>query len=455
MRRFLQTSCLYVIGLLLVGYVLGGRGFAHIGVPPIYVGEVVLFLSLVLYLCAPDFRIFAESRVLWLLVAFDLWCLSRSVPYFEEYGVDTLRDSALYGYSAFAFIVASLMNDRHMVRGLVIAFDRVLSVSVVLLPLFIVLTPRDVDLSTDYMPLIQLKPGDIAVHLAGVLAFRLLRLREAMAPGHPLPRWLPGWLFWSSWMAAALWVIAGTRGGLLTLAAGILVVFLFGYGRRPVLLFVAALAGVLTLMAVFGIRIETERREISADQILANVLSITGERPADAAGIDAAELESTATWRLLWWEDIVDYTLFGEYFWTGKGFGENLADSDGYQVSALGELRSPHNGHLTVLARAGVPGFLLWVVLHAAFVTALVRMAVRMKHAGAGTWQRANVWILAMWTAAAVNAAFDVYLEGPQGGIWYWSIIGAGLAVLAVERRMLTVPAGGGRAGVLRSGAAS
>ncbi|HYD69846.1 O-antigen ligase family protein [Azospirillum sp.] len=441
--------------MLLVGYVLGGRGFAHVGVPPIYVGEVVLLLSLVLYLCAPDFRIFADSRILWLLIAFDLWCLSRSLPHLEEYGVDTLRDSALYGYSAFAFIVASLMNDRHMVRGLVIAFDRALSVSVVLLPLFIVMAPRLANGPIDYVPFILLKAGDVAVHLSGVLAFRLLRLREAMAPGHPLPRWLPDWLFWSSWMAAALWVIAGARGGLLAMAAGILVVFLFGYGRRPVALFVAALVGVLTVMAVFGIRIETERREISAEQILANVLSITGERPADAVGIDAVELESTATWRLLWWEDILDYTLFGEYFWTGKGFGENLADSDGYQVSELGDLRSPHNGHLTVLARAGVPGLVLWGGLHVAFVTALIRMAIRMKHAGADAWQRANVWILATWAAAAVNATFDVYLEGPQGGIWYWSIIGTGLAVLAVERRMLMAQAGGTRAGVLRPRAVS
>jgi hypothetical protein len=36
--------------------------------------------------------------------------------------------------------------------------------------------------------------------------------------------------------------------------------------------------------------------------------------------------------------------------------------------------------------------------------------------------------ILAYWLAMLVNASFDVYLEGPQGGIWFWSVFGLGLA---------------------------
>ncbi|HYH18765.1 MAG TPA: O-antigen ligase family protein [Azospirillum sp.] len=450
MRRILQTSCLSIIGLLLVGYVLGGRGFAHIGVAPAYVGEIVLILSILLFLSAPDFRIFLESRIVWLIVAFDLWCFFRTVPYLGEYGFDALRDSALYGYSAFTFIVASLMIDRRMIRGLVIAFDRALTVSVVFLPILIIFAPREPGLSEDAVPFILLKGGDVAVHLAGVLAFRLLRLRDSMVPGHPPLRWIPNWLFWSSWLAAAVWVGAGARGGLLALAVGIFAIFLFGYGRRPVLLVVAGIAVVLTGMAMLDFRIETERREISAAQIIANATSIVGWKVTDtSADIDSVELEATAIWRLQWWEDILDYTLFGEFFWTGKGFGENLADTDGYQVSELGELRSPHNGHLTVLARSGVPGFVLWLLVNVAFGLALLSMAIRMRREGAFAWQRINAWILTLWAAAMVNATFDVYLEGPQGGIWYWSIIGVGLAVLAIERRLLV--ASPANAGVLRS----
>ena len=36
-----------------------------------------------------------------------------------------------------------------------------------------------------------------------------------------------------------------------------------------------------------------------------------------------------------------------------------------------------------------------------------------------------------------INASFDVYLEGPQGGIWFWSFFGFGMALLEVQRRGL------------------
>ena len=72
---------------------------------------------------------------------------------------------------------------------------------------------------------------------------------------------------------------------------------------------------------------------------------------------NTSNLEGTRAWRLQWWQDIIDYTVHGRYFWTGKGFGINLADDDDYQGTVNGlPNRSPHNIQMTVLARAGVPG---------------------------------------------------------------------------------------------------
>jgi hypothetical protein len=34
-----------------------------------------------------------------------------------------------------------------------------------------------------------------------------------------------------------------------------------------------------------------------------------------------------------------------------------------------------------------------------------------------------------------INMAFDVYLEGPQGGIWFWSVLGLGVAALTIQDR--------------------
>jgi hypothetical protein len=42
------------------------------------------------------------------------------------------------------------------------------------------------------------------------------------------------------------------------------------------------------------------------------------------------------------------------------------------------------------------------------------------------------------WLAAFVDMSFDVYLEGPQGGIWFWVIIGFGIAVLRVQKAQIS-----------------
>jgi hypothetical protein len=61
-------------------------------------------------------------------------------------------------------------------------------------------------------------------------------------------------------------------------------------------------------------------------------------------------------------------------------------------------------------------------------------------------WARVDLWILGCWMAYVVNAAFDVSLEGPQGGIWFWSIVGFGIAALEVQRRDKVARTGAGPA---------
>jgi hypothetical protein len=36
-------------------------------------------------------------------------------------------------------------------------------------------------------------------------------------------------------------------------------------------------------------------------------------------------------------------------------------------------------------------------------------------------------WVFVYWSAALLNSSVDVYLDGPQGGIWFWAVIGLGL----------------------------
>ena len=106
----------------------------------------------------------------------------------------------------------------------------------------------------------------------------------------------------------------------------------------------------ITLLGLANPKYEIDgNRAVSLESLWTNVTSIFGQSKA-------SHLEGTKEWRMLWWEKIVGYTFGGDYFLMGKGFGVNLADVDGFQVEEDSALRSPHNGHLTMLSRAGVPG---------------------------------------------------------------------------------------------------
>lgn len=169
-------------------------------------------------------------------------------------------------------------------------------------------------------------------------------------------------------------------------------------------------------------------RPATFDQLIENVLSMFGS--AEDGG-----LEGTKQFRLAWWGTIVDYTVFGEHFWTGKGFGINLADDDGFQSTSDGSLRAPHNSHLTVLARMGVPGFVVWIALQVAFGVGLLGATLAHRRMGNNGIAAVGATILAYWFAMMVNTSFDPYLEGPQGGIWFWSLLGLGLVVMRLDRR--------------------
>ena len=93
---------------------------------------------------------------------------------------------------------------------------------------------------------------------------------------------------------------------------------------------------------------------------------------------------------------------------------------------------------MTVLARGGVPGAVLFGTLQVSFALSLLRAYLRARRAGAAAWARLDLWILSYWAAFLVNSAFDVFLEGPQGGIWFWCLMGLGVAVLESQRNDLS-----------------
>ncbi len=400
-------------GLCFALYAFLGKGFAYAGWRPFYVSEFLLLLAVPTFFAARRTRSLLVTPVGGALLSFMCWQLICTVPYLDAYGMDALRDSVIWGYAFFACAVAALIL--RLPRSLEITVQRYQRFA----RLFMFLGPA-MWLATlylhDWLPIWPgttvsvpfIKGGDYDVNLAGVFAFALQGLGTSQ--------------LW--------WVIVVLIGGLLGVSSrsgvvALVVACLFSIFLQPRVGRSIGIVGSAMILVLFAAAFDIHftppgaPRELSIDVLSDGLLSVVKES-------NRPELEGTKAWRLAWWRQIWSYTVDGPYFWTGKGYGVNLADSDGFQVGTRDEpLRSPHNSHLTFLARSGVPGFVLWIILQGAWAVAMLRAFVRGKRSGS-PWAGLFAWLLAYWLAFLIEAGFDVSLEGPMVGIPFWTVFGIG-----------------------------
>ncbi len=408
--------------VLLAGYAMLGKGFAYIGIPPLFVGELVLISGLYFFLRFGGWSYVIGRPATWTLLALAVWGVVTTVPHLSTYGIDALRDAMIWGYAVFAILVmGGLLAEPERLPKLIERYESFTVFYLLVIPFTYIVSLLELAPSWPWadVAMIDVKVGDVLVHLGGVFAFWASGLGRP-----PRLRWI---LLLLSYVALAG---VASRGGLVAFLAawGICQIFR-PFSRLLWSVFMAGMCGLLLMLAVdVTFELPGKGREFSARQMVESIVSIV-----DNSGDQ--DLDSTKQWRINWWTDIVNYTWNGEYFWMGKGFGINLADDDGYQGTQWeGQLRSPHNGHLTMLARAGVPGLALWLVPQVLWLCLLVSSSVKSLNYGHYRWNSLFVFLLAYWTALILRASFDVFLEGPVGGIWFWAIYGIGLSATLIYR---------------------
>ncbi len=409
------------------------------GYPPLFIGDVTLAAGTgVLLLMTRGWRAIFNTPHVWLLVLLVTWGAARTAPYVSRYGADALRDSAIFAYSAFAIITfAFLVTDPSRLRTLIDRYRIFTSIFVMLIP-WIWLLSRFAGPSLPRwpwadVPVVHAKGGDILVHLSGTFALAVAGLSST------------SFLRMLLLTAAVLMIGAFNRGGMVSFAAAFAACLLLKPQARPLWRMAGMAVFIVVVLAVTDLRVtipgSPKEREVSFSQLMNNVSSVAGTS-------DSAELSGTKQWRLNWWGDIINYTINGPYLWTGKGFGINLADDDGYQGTAWeGKLRSPHNGHMTMLARAGLPGFALWILVQLSWIIAMLNRMYQARAAGEQQWASLLLFLIVYWVAFIANTSFDVFVEGPMGGVWFWTVYGVGLATMwAYKHRREVLGESAGRA---------
>jgi hypothetical protein len=417
---------LLLLGVLL-GYAFIGKGFAYLGLPPVYVGEMVLLAGFIIFLRTSCLIAALATWPSLLLAAAMAWVMLRTLPFVDMHGFDALRDSVVIMYGCFAFIIiALLLEDAHRINTVVRWYGGFSNIYVLTIPFIFAfnhfMTDHIPHVPGTAVPLIFIAPSEVAVHLGGAAVFAIVGFRKAT----PL---------WITFLIAALAIVCAlTRGGMLAFAVPItFAALMLGKMREMATVLVAGLAifaAAYVLEPTF-----TDYREVansierptSTRQIVNNIASVVGE--------GQEQTEGTKRWRVDWWNVIVNNTVYGPYFWTGRGFGLNLAEADGFGAIRLGHpLRSPHNVHMTILARAGMPGLALWWVLLASWFVMMMRAMWIARRCGQTDWAALFLFIACYAMAIVINATFDVTLEAPMQGVWFWCLIGLGIGSVMVYR---------------------
>ena len=161
----------------------------------------------------------------------------------------------------------------------------------------------------------------------------------------------------------------------------------------------------MSLFFAADIQADAQGRTISLSQIIDNFSSIV------SSDIDGS-LTDNKVWRMVWWTKLVNESFTLQHFFVGKGLGMSLAGND--ILSSGDKLRSPHNFHLTILARFGYIVFITWIIWLASLFKPLFTRKLEGK----------TLAITSILLAFIINGSFDVFLEGPMGAFPFWTFVG-------------------------------
>ncbi len=380
------------------------------GIAYTYLAEATWLLGLLILLKNIRSYAFVWRKETILIVFFLLITLVYLIIGIPAYGLkDTVRDSFVINYAWYVFIAFLFMGNYHVleqkIANVYAYFPVIMTLSFLLRTIFPEL--NNFILIGNY-PLLAYKNGDMAVHLFICLIFMLSNKVNTSPRLLQLNYFLVGYLL----LISATYSRGGMLSFLLPMAIYIFAIRKTVEGKRylgylkyaPIVLMIA-----LPLYLSTKVEDKAQGRKIGIEQLQENITSIVAQ---DSRKVSKT-LNDNIVWRLTWWAKIIDYTFAGPYFWQGKGLGVNLSVSDEVNVGD-DSLRSPHNYSLTLLARYGVPFFVLWII----YLFLLWRPLV--KPTGNPDLLIYSLILVSFF----INASFDVTLEGPVTGMPFWLFTG-------------------------------
>lgn len=416
--------------VLLVGYLVLTYGFMQIRIPPGGIGIPLGELVLVVYLMTVDWpRLLRDMNRTTYLPAFALWWGYGAIAVTGgalAHGPWALRDATHMIESLYllvGFAVAS--NPRQLDR-----FFRWLGIAAALYVVMLAGYPQATTLR-DMVPALtggQGQPVALAFHYPFASNFVLWAAAGLLLFFAPHPRWGRLALIGAGGLVAFALVMVQARITYLQIVA---LFALFLLLRRDTLsratLLVPLLVVGLGLFLSAGMQIGGGRltQQVDLDFFVNHILSIVG---AGQGGETIRNVNAGVPLRLRWWADIwSQLTASIHSFLFGLGYGMPLVD---FGIAGGVQVREPHNSYLSLLARLGIVGMALWLVIHGLLIAAWWKAWRFARAMGWRDWDNRLIWLACFFVLLWVVALPEDGFEKPFFAIPYYVMWGVVLRTL-------------------------
>jgi len=409
----------FLMLFLIMGTISFGRQFSYLGIrigeTNVYVTEIVLAASWALVFLrkfVTKETLFKKSPLNLLFLfyyAIGLLCLFRGLP---DFGMEALRHSVIVYYSLFYFLILELVTDIHQLERF-LKYSLIASAVALLVIFYNFASGIGFQTSTE-VKRYGANIGALSLTFCFLFWLSLNIFKVRSKAKSFLTILLPFQLF------AAFFLIQH-RSLPLAMFGGLVFLFALISKTRAFKYVIFALGGFLLILSV----------DYSSGILSANVLVKDTLRRAST--ILTPEEDPNSLHRLAMWEEALNRTAREPL--VGEGFGPPfslLASNKFYDYSE--KRLHPHNSFLWILNRMGMIGFTIFFLLILKFYRSAIKAYKKMSPG------KSKAYLLALMSchvSISIFAFFNVVLEGPFMGIFFWIIMGLAMALINIKKNEL------------------
>lgn len=409
------SSAEMLVLFLAAGTVGLGRQFSHLAIrieeTDLYITEIVLVVAWMLVglrkVTAQE-KLFGKSGLNGLFLiyyALGLICLFRGAA---DFGMEALRHSVIVYYSLFYFLILELITDLSKLER-ILKLSLVASTIALLAVLYNWASGFGFETSTE-VKRYGANIGALSLVLCSLFWLSLSIFKVKSKAKSLLQILLPFQLF------AAIFLIQH-RSLLLALIGGLAFIFALISKTRTLRYLVLIVCALLLIICVNQFSGILSGNVMVKDTLARAVSTLTPTQDPNSAH------------RIAMWGQMLKRTAREPML--GEGFGPPFSAFFSGRFYDYSERRlHPHNSFLWILNRMGIIGFGVFSLLILRFYTSGIK-AYRRMNAG-----KSKAYLLALLSShfcISIFAFFNVVLEGPSMGIFFWIIMGLTMALVKTE----------------------